>query len=232
MALSTRERRLIAVAGALFLVLVVFFLLRRGDVEPAPLAPLPQQQPPLAAPAPAPPAAPVPDASGLRLHGLLASGAIIAFADGSQRLVPIGRDVLPGLRLARIEQMHAVLSSPAGEIRLGFDGVAQPQAGQATVSAASTAEAGQRDETLRYRIGLEPRRTEGRVTGFTMRPGADLPALQRAGIRPGDTILSVNGSLLNEEQLQELAWTIANSTRTEFEVERGGRRMRMAVQGR
>ncbi len=236
MAISTRERRLIAAAGLLAFVLLLYLLLRGDDAEPPAAEPIAQParqtaaaEPPLPAAAPAP----APDASGLRLRGLLASGAIIGFADGSQRLVRTGREALPGLTLARIEQDHAVLASAAGELRLGFDGVAQAQAGpRAAAPAASSAEAAQRDETLRYRVGLEPRRAGGRVTGFTVRRGADLPALRRAGIQPGDTILSVNGSVLDEERMQELAWTIANSSRTEFEVERGGRRLRMAIPGR
>ena len=57
-----------------------------------------------------------------------------------------------------------------------------------------------------------------------------MPALEHAGLRPGDIILSVNGSRFGQEQMLELAWEIANATRTEFEVERGGRRIRLAVE--
>ena len=140
--------------------------------------------------------------------------------------MPVGREALPGLTLRRIEQNQAVFASAAGEVRLGFDGVGQAPA------AATPASAAPRDETLPYRLGLAPRRAGGRVNGFTVRPGASLPALERAGIRPGDTILSVNGSAFDEERMLELAWQIANSTRTEFEVERGGRRVRLALEGR
>ena len=55
-----------------------------------------------------------------------------------------------------------------------------------------------------------------------------MPALERAGLRPGDLILSVNGSRFDEERMLELAWEMANASRTEFEIERGGRRMRLA----
>ena len=198
-----------------------------GD-SPAPPAPVRAvaAQPAPVPPSPAPAPAPAPDLSGLRLHGLLASGAILAFPDGRQRLVPIGREALPGVVLRRIEQSHAILASAGGEARLGFDGAAT-----APASAQDLAPA-ERDETLQYRLGLAARRAGGRTIGFTVRPGAELPALARAGIRPGDTILAVNGSRLDEERMLELAWQIANSTRTEFEVERGGRRLRMALEGR
>jgi type II secretory pathway component PulC len=149
-------------------------------------------------------------------------------ADGTQRLVRTGRDVLPGLTLVAVRQHNVLLRSAAGEFVLDFTGATPAPAATATAPVAAS-EAALRDETLRYRLGLAPRMQGGRVAGFTIRQGADLPALQRAGLQPGDTILSVNGSRLDEERMMELAWTIANSGRTELEYERGGRRARAAV---
>jgi pyruvate/2-oxoglutarate dehydrogenase complex dihydrolipoamide acyltransferase (E2) component len=226
--LSPRDLRALGLGGAVILVLIAWLLLRGG--EPAPPAPAPPQvTQPAEAPAPPPPApaASAPDLSRLRLYGLMGSGAVIGMADGSQRYVPVGREVLPGVTLARIELHAAVLSGAGGETRIGFDG-AEGAAG-ARAPAAAPAEAAQRDETLRYRLGLAPRRAGGRIVGFTMRSGASLPALDRAGIRPGDTILKVNGSVLDEERLSELSWQIANSDQVEFEVERGGRAIRMRL---
>jgi hypothetical protein len=218
-------RGAIAGAGLLILALLAYPMLRADPAPtvqaqavlpaPPPAIPTPPLPPPVQAPVQAP------DISGLSLHGLLASGAILGFAGGSQRLVPIGREALPGLTLRRIEQNHAVFASAAGEVRLGFDGPAE-----GTPGAAPAPRSG--DETLPYRLGLVARPSGG----FTLRPGADLPALARAGIRPGDAILSVNGSRLDEERMLELPWQIANSTRTEFEVERAGRRMRLALPAR
>jgi type II secretory pathway component PulC len=239
--LTLREKRLIRTAIVLIILFLVYILFLRAGPEPtapvdAPPQPiLPQPMPPAAPPviaAPAPPPAPAADVSGLRLHGLLASGAVIGFANGGQRLVPVGREALPGLVLRRIELNHAVFESAGGEVRLGFDGVAQAAPGAAGPAPPPAAESGQRDEALRYRLGLVPRRAGGRVTGFTVRPGVDMPAIARAGIRPGDVITGVNGSVFDEERMQELAWQIANSTRVEFEVERGGRRLRLALSRR
>jgi type II secretion system protein C len=214
--------------GVVLLLLGLTLMLVPDDPPPAAPAVPPAARVAAAAPAPAP--APAPDLSGLRLHGLLASGAIIGFTDGGQRLVPIGREALPGLVLRRIEQQHAVLASAGGEARLGFDGAASaPPAAPAIASAEEPAE---REQSLRYRLGLAPLRVGSRVRGYRVRPGADLPVLARAGIRPGDTILGVNGSIFDEERMLELAWTAANSSRTEFEVERGGRRILLTLQGR
>lgn len=237
MRLSDRDRRALTGGGLVIAALLLYLLFGRGEPDPPPAQAPQATQAVTSTPAPAvpqaAPVAPPADASQLRLYGVLGGGAVIGLADGSQRYVPLGREVLPGLRLVRLEVHHAVLDSGGSEIRLGFDGVADAGAPAAAAAAPSgpTGEAALRQETQRYRLGLVARRQNGRVTGFSVRPGADLPALARAGIRPGDVILSVNGSILNEEQLLELAWTIANSSRAEFEVERGGQRLRLSAQG-
>ena len=229
-----RRLYLIVVAGAVLL-LITWWLTRPGDeavAPPAPIAATPPPAPVAATPASPPPTAPAATPEGLRLFGLTGSGAIIGLPDGSQRLVRVGREVMPGLTLAEVRQHSALLRSASGEFQLDFQGVAAasgPPAAAAPQAMASASETQLREETLRYRLGLEPHRAAGRIVGFTIRPGANLPALQRAGLRAGDRIVSVNGSILDEERMLELAWTIANSDRTEFEFERGGRRSRVAV---
>jgi general secretion pathway protein C len=243
--LSLREKRLIQGAILLAIIVLVSLLLRGGGggasapdtslppTAPSPPAPVAATPPPVA-PAPAAPSVPAADPAQLKLYGLLASGAVIGFPDGAQRLVPVGRDAAPGLTLVRVEQNHAVFRSAGGEIRLGFDGIAQAQPGAPAAGPApvATGEAAQREETLRYRLGLAPRMANGRVTGYTVRSNVEMPALARAGIRPGDVIVSVNGSSFDEERLQELAWNIANSSQTRFEVERGGQRVQLTLQPR
>ena len=227
------SRRIGVAAGASVAIAALVLLLIPGPgVEPAPEPPAAVPAPPPVQVAASPTPAPPPSAEGLRLHGLLGRGAIIATADGRQRFVAIGRDVIPGLRVERIEQGHVILASTGGELRLGFDGPA-PNAVAAAAPATGPADvdAALRDETLSYRLGLAPRRAGPRTAGFVVRPGVDMPKLQRAGLRPGDVILSVNGSGFDEERMLELAWQLANTPRTEFEVERGGRRIRLALDG-
>jgi general secretion pathway protein C len=213
-------------------VAVAAWLLSPGP-PPAPEAPPPSPPPARATVAAAAAVAAPPSAEGLRLFGLLGGGAIIGFPDGRQRFVAVGRDVQPGLRVERVEQQFVVLGSAGGEVRLGFDGVRPIEGATAAVAAspAPATEAAQRDETLTYRLGLEPVRENGYVMGHRVRAGASLPSLQQAGIRPGDVIRSYNGSRMDEERLAELAWTIANSERVEFEIERDGRPMRLTLQG-
>jgi general secretion pathway protein C len=178
---------------------------------------------------------PAPSTEGLKLHGLLGAGAVIALPDGRQRWVRVGGDVLPGLRLEEVRQNLAVLASSGGRFELSFEGVANRPAPAATAaSAPASAAAGPerlREDHLRYRLGFEPRRVDGRITGFAIRRQADLPMLRRAGLQPGDVLVSVNGqSFDSEEKVQELASEIAGSFTAEFEFERDGRRMRRSVE--
>jgi type II secretion system protein C len=235
MPLSRRDKRALAWGGALIAALILYLLMRGGDPAPAsiglvqPRVPIVAPPPPVVATPPPVAIAPTADVSQLRLYGVLASGAVIGMADGTQRFVPLGREIVPGVILRRVEVHHIVLATASDEVRLGFDGIAQAQSAPPPAAPAETA---QREETLRYRLGLAPRRVNGRVSGYVVRPGASLPALAQAGLRPGDLILSVNGSELDAERLEELSWQIANSTRIEFEVERGGRRLRLALPSR
>jgi type II secretory pathway component PulC len=87
-----------------------------------------------------------------------------------------------------------------------------------------------RRQTLQYQLGTEPVSIGG-VSGYRIKPGQSLPNLERAGLRPGDVIIGVNGGTgFTDERLQELAYEINNAPRTEFEVVRDGRRIRMAVE--
>jgi hypothetical protein len=120
--------------------------------------------PPAAVTAPSPATLAPASPQGLRLHGVGGAGAIIGLPDSGQRLIPVGRDVLPGLTLASVGVDHAMLRSLAGTFRLGFDGVTAGQAESATAPTAAPGDAAAlRVETLRYRMGLQPVTTGGRV---------------------------------------------------------------------
>lgn len=245
--LSVREKRLIQAAVLLAIIVLISLLLRGGgggDTPQGPIGPVATVAPPSPATyATPPPPAAVPDAtasmappvaaadvSQLKLYGLLASGAVVGYPNGGQRLVPVGREALPGLTLVRVEQNVAVFQSAGGEVRLGFDGVAAAQPGM--TAPPLPAAPGGREENLRYRLGLTPRVVGNQVSGYTVRANVEMPALTRAGIQPGDVILSVNGAILDEQKLQELARIVASPAGTRFEVERGGNRLQLSLRSR
>lgn len=227
---TTPERRSSPVivwgGAAVALLLLLYLLFGRGENEaPAPAPVTPPGPAPTAvqvpAPsAPTPPSAPSASVEGLRLHGVAGAGAIIGVGDGSQRLIAIGREVRPGIVLVGVGVDHALLRAGAMTYRLGFDGIAA--AGDTAPSAQPSGTAALREETLRYRLALAPVTSGGRVTGHVVRDGANVPALARAGIRSGDVIQRVNGAEFDAERLEELAWTMANTDRTTFEIVRDG----------
>ena len=228
-----RSSPVIVGGGAGVALLLVFYLLfgRGEDAGPAPVAAREASPPPLAATTVAPPPAAAPPVStdGLRLHGVAGAGAIIGSGDGVQRFVAVGREVRQGLVLAGVGVDHALLRAGDTTYRLGFDGIAAAGAAGAPAAPDPTGTAALREETLRYRLALAPVSTGGRVAGHSVRDGASLPALARAGIRAGDVIQRVNGAEFDAERLEELAWTLANTDQTTFEIVRDGQPMRLSL---
>lgn len=245
-ALTRRERLFLGLGAAVALLLLVLIL--AGGEEEAPSVelgtpPAGQQAastlpPPPPAPivASAPMVAPAPPASaeGLVLHGVLGSGAaVIGLPGGTQRFVRMGGQVTPGLVLKEVALKHVVLGGAGGDLRLEFN---RPAVAQAATPAPSATPAGTGDrqpgrEATQYRLGLAARRAGGRITGYTVKPGAELPALHRAGLKPGDVLVSVNGMAFDsDEKVLELPGEIAGSYTAEFEFERGGRRMKTGLE--
>jgi hypothetical protein len=141
--LSARDRRALLWGGGIVAVLLLYLLLRGGDsgapadrVQADIAATTPADQPatnatPVQPPVIAAPVAVAPsvDVSQLHLFGLLSRGAVIGMADGTQRFVPVGREIAPGVVLRGVDVHLAILATPSGEVRLGIDVPAQPQAG-------------------------------------------------------------------------------------------------------
>jgi len=144
MPLSDRDRRALLWGGGVIAVLLLYLLLRGGDSGPPAervqadiAATMPADQPATYATPVQPPVvvAPVPvvtapsvDASQLHLYGILSRGAVIGMADGTQRFVPVGREIMPGVTLRGVDVHQAILATPSGEVRLGFDNPAQNSA--------------------------------------------------------------------------------------------------------
>jgi len=230
---------------------------RQGQPAPAAAAPMPVQPVPVIPAAPPPAAVP----EGLVLTGVTGSGAIFGFADGNQRFVARGRDVTPGLSLQGVALRHVILAAGTTSYRLGFGGAAVPiqaapaaPAGFAPSASAPASggsapqlvlpgpgrnamggpmisEAMQRQMGQQLVAGLEPRRAGDRITGWTIKPGADLTAFNQAGLQRGDVLLTVNGeAVTDQEQVAGLAQQIANSSQVEFGFERNGQRMTRSLQ--
>ena len=90
---------------------------------------------------------------GLILHGVTGSGAIFGFADGSQRYVARGRDVVPGLTLQAVALNHVILAMGSANLRLGFGGSPVPLSQAIVVAPATTPPAAPTPQPLPARPG-------------------------------------------------------------------------------
>lgn len=239
------DRRLLAgLGGALLVTLLTLAFSGSGDEPelppppPAPtmaIRPLPTLAPPLPVSA-----VPVASVDGLILYGIGGGGprgraALLGTAGGGQRMVPAGKEYRPGLRVRQVGADYVLLASAAGDTRLELNRYGPPVEARAgptrTLAAAPPAAPTGSAEVLKLRLGLAPRKSGGRITGFTLRRGADLPLLQRAGLRAGDVLVAVNGQAFeSEEKVLELPKEIAGSYTAEFEYERGGKRMKSKLE--
>lgn len=140
MELQARDKRALIVGGVVVTALLAYLLWpsgpdprsnvelvaadRRPPAVPAP-TPTPLQAQTVATPAPIAVASSAGAVTeGLVLTGVAGSGAIFAFADGSQRFVPRGREVVPGLTLQAVSLRHVILGSTTMSYRLGLGGSA------------------------------------------------------------------------------------------------------------
>jgi general secretion pathway protein C len=220
-AVAERREWAVAVAGGLALAAGLSWWWLDEEVAPVPpdlslLTAVPVAEAVVAAP-------PV-DVSELELRGVIwraeGAAAVIGLADGGQRLVRVGGQVAPGVRLARVEAGRAVLAAGGDEVVLVLD------PGLATAPVAGRGPAGVTD----WRLALRAVREEGRIKGWAVREVAEVPLLARAGLVAGDVLLAVNGvELFSEEKLMEMPALAAGAQVVELEFRRGDEILRNRV---
>jgi len=204
---------------------------RQGAAAPAPAMQVPPPNSAATPPPVAPVAAPAAMPEGITLVGVAGSGAIFSFKDGGQRFVGRGRPVAPGIVLQGVALRHVILAAGPTSYRLGFGGVPTPlQASAGPVVAARTPRPDLARETALYRQALTPHRVNGDVVGYQLAGNVPLPVLQRAGLRPGDILVSVNGnSVDSSEKVSELAGEIHAAKRADIQFIRDGQTQRVIV---
>ena len=212
---NTPREWALAIGGGLALSAGLVWVLRGGGDE-APPAPLPPPPPPVIASPPPPVAAAVSAPSDLALAGLRAGpdgGMAIVVAGGKQYLLRPGRALPGGMKLLRVEPGRAILTGPSGEMVLAFADAAPAMAGLATPPGG---------DPTPLRLALSPLREQGRLVGWRLKSLAGLPALARAGLKPGDVLLSANGAeLISEEKVMELPQELAANGRLQIVYRRG-----------
>ncbi len=236
---ETSPRRLAILIGAGLAALLLLLWLFSGD-DSAPSEPAPPAPPAPVSAAPTPPsavpqpvAADVPSVAELRLHGVMGTGtdgaAIISAGAGPQRLVRVGRDVVPGVPLLAVAADHILVRESGREVRLSF---AEDGQGGGTVSTAAAAagsrspqrgDEASRREALEYQAALAPYRVDGRSVGFQFRTGSMPELFREAGVQDGDVVLRVGGlGLEDADDVAGIPARIRQRGRVEIEILRDG----------
>ncbi|OYX77856.1 MAG: hypothetical protein B7Y82_04660 [Sphingomonadales bacterium 32-65-25] len=213
---NTPKEWALAIGGGLALSAGLVWVLRGGGDETAP-APLPPPPPaPVTAAPPPPVAAAISAPTDLALAGLRAGpdcGMAIVVAGGKQYLLRPGRALPGGIKLLRVEPGRAILAGPSGEMVLAFADAAPAMAGPSAPPGG---------DPTPWRLALSPLREQGRLVGWRLNSLAGLPALARAGLKPGDVLLSANGAeLISEEKVMELPQELAANGRLQIVYRRG-----------
>lgn len=245
---ETSPRRLAILIGAGVVALLLLLWLFRDD-EPR-LADGPPDAagapPPVAAPAQtslslsssAPAGASVAD---LRLHGVMGMGdegaAIVSDGAGPQRLVRVGRDVLPGVPLLAVAADHILIRENGRDVRLAF-----AEDGDSAVSAAGSNSGNgsglrgteaERREAREYQAALTSFRVDGRHAGYRFREGRMPDIFQEAGLRQDDVILRVGGLRLEDDDaVAGIPERIRERGRVEIEILRGGQEQTIVMDAR
>lgn len=140
---------------------------------------------------------------GIRLNASSGGGsAIIAAADGVQKVYRVGAEVMPGVTLAAVHFDHVGLSHNGGTELLYLD-QSKPAANvapaAATIAQAPASAAPAPPETqltadaVRQGLAFKPQVQDGKVMGLQVSAGANAGAFRAAGFLPGDVITSVGG---------------------------------------
>lgn len=247
---ETSPRRLAILIGAgLAALLLLLWLFSGGDSPPreaARPAPVPSPGPAAAsAPAPAPPpdAPPTGSVAEIRLHGVMGTGddgaAIVSTGAAAQRLVRIGRDVVPGVPLLAVAADHILVRENGREVRLAFaengpSSAAEP-AGAPGAGAPSgrRGDAASRRESLEYQAALAPVRVDGRHAGYRFRSGSMPEMFRDAGVQDGDVVLRVGGlGLEDADDVAGIPRRIRQRGRVEIEILRDGERRTIIMDAR
>ncbi len=227
MAATSPREWAIAIGGGLALAAALVAILRPAadappdDAMPPPVA----AAPPPAASLPPPPAPlPPPIATDLALTGLRTGpdgGMAIITAGGRQYRLTPGRSLPGGLKLVRTEPGRAILAGPAGEQVLAF-----PDAPRSTAAPAPPPGG----DPTPWRLALSQIRSGNQALGWRLGSLSALPMLARAGLQPGDILLSANGQqLLSEEKIIELPQELAANGQLILRYRRGAREAEVRV---
>lgn len=184
------------------------------------------------------------DTGGLALFGVrlgadpARSTAILGNAGGSQASYAVGDLVAPGVTLASVASGHVMLSRGGAQVRVSLPNAPATATAPAPLPAAPSlpaptaagASAALDPAQLMAQMGLRPRLRAGQADGYTVIPRGDGAMFRRAGLEPGDVLLTVNGQSLTPERIAEIDQMLRSTPSVVVTLERGGERKTLTLQ--
>ncbi len=180
---------------------------------------------------------------GIRLNeGSGLGSAIIADETGDQRSYAVGEEIAPGITLTAVSYDHVTISRGGVSEMLYIDqSGAAPMVGTEAEDASTESGGGMPNvpplagealapDALLAGIGFAPHVEGGSVTGVAVSPQGTSGAFARAGFRPGDVIVQVNGTGIHSvDDIAALRSAIKPGASLTVQVERGGATVPLAL---
>lgn len=177
--------------------------------------------------------------------------AIIAAADGVQKSIGVGEEIIPGVRLASVAFDHVEIDNRGVQEALyidqdgpavaensgGANAAAQPAALPVSAPAAppttppATPQIPYNAASLRIGLALFPQMAGGQVAGLAVRESGDGSAFAAAGFRAGDVIRAIGGTpVTTAADAQGFFAALRPGRALPISVERGGRTITLNLQ--
>ncbi len=177
--------------------------------------------------------------------------AIIAAADGVQKSIGVGEEIIPGVRLASVAFDHVEIDNrgarealyidqdgPTAAENGGANAAAQPVAVPVSAPTAAppatppaTPQIPYNAASLRIGLSLSPQMAGGQVAGLVVRESGDGSAFAAAGFRAGDVIRAINGTpVTSAADAQAFFAALRPGRALPISVERGGRTITLNLQ--
>jgi general secretion pathway protein C len=166
------------------------------------------------------PMAPAANASGFTLQavrtGADGGSAILAPPGGAQRLVLLGEEAAPGLRLVSIAPDHVILEGPSGRVTIAF-----PQASMVTAFSAPT----ESPALTIAGLSLLPTETSGGSQGLRIVLSGETSTLGGTGLRDGDIITQIDRKSASSLEQADFERALMAASPVEIRFERAGQAM-------
>ena len=160
--------------------------------------------------------------------------AILEIPGGLQASFGINEEIVPGMRLKAVAADHVIIARGGSDIALFLDQTMKAEAAIAQVQQRPgkpvvAVFAGLTAQSLKAGVKLTPQMAAGRVSGFTVTPGA-ADGFAATGLQPGDVITEINGGGFNTvQEITDALGALPPGTPVTLSVIRAGNAMTLGT---